>query len=996
MVGSVLLLPARGTPARAQTALPPSQASKSLVELVNKPNATSRTYVQHGHYVAQLYAAPVNYRDASGQWQPIDDDFVPSTVPGFAYQTRADQYTAYLPATSSQPFRVQTADGWVQYALTGITGTGTVSVSGTAGSYSINGATLTLTASSTGLKESISYPSLASVQDLVYTVRTSGLTPQARPNGSIAFLTASGKQAFSFAAPFMAEARAPGLRSNAVSMTLAPAPTGYTVTIAPDRTWLSQPDRSWPVVVDPTVSFTGSTMECTLSGGVNADDGCWGAVSNTHLEVGYDTTFSAPIPYRLLLQFDVSGSIPANVQVLNASLTLSLQSTSTSNLSAIDLHQVTTAWTSYASWDYYDGSNPWQSPGGDFASTVASSVNSVGVAGAAYLWYPTQMVQGWVNRTLPNDGMILKEATEDVNNIFTFNGTGASSNIPSLQVDYQPWVGDEPYYPMASVGTAAGSLAVNVANGNLEYATSDLDMSGLGPSLEVGRVYNSLDNWSTTAQSFGNGWRMDTGGDIQLQPFNDGSVAYFDTGGAQLLFTPDGTGGYNTPPGLDATLQNNVSSFTLTFDASQERETFTQINNLMLLTTDADRSGNALNYNYSCNCTTNGQLQSITDAQGRTTTVSYDPTWGAVSSIQDPAGRGYQYTYDASGNLQSFKDPAGGLTQYFYDGTHDLTGIEDPDGSAAGTGPNASHYTALSYDSSHRVTDIQQWASASVAYDTHVLYNQGTAITSGSYNGTSYAFSGCPIGLSTGDAPAADSTIVFDADGHPTRYCYDLAGRETAEFDAANQLTQMDWTGDNQPHVSEVPSGGKTTNAYDGRNNLTGVTQPTGAQGSAQYNAAACSSSVSFPDNPSQVTDPQGDVASLCDSSQGLPEQVWTTINGQQSISTTTYNANGTVSWTKDPNGNTTSYSYYSGGTQLGLVQTITPPFPLGPTTVTYTAANQPAQVTDGRGQVTTYSYDPDGRLTSVASGGSTIGYQYDAAGNLTLLSDPRHHAVRL
>ncbi len=45
---------------------------------------TSRTYLVNGEYQAELYGSSVNYQDSAGNWQPIDNSLVASTVPSYA------------------------------------------------------------------------------------------------------------------------------------------------------------------------------------------------------------------------------------------------------------------------------------------------------------------------------------------------------------------------------------------------------------------------------------------------------------------------------------------------------------------------------------------------------------------------------------------------------------------------------------------------------------------------------------------------------------------------------------------------------------------------------------------------------------------------------------------------------------------------------------------------------------------------------------------------
>lgn len=72
-----------------------------------------------------------------------------------------------------------------------------------------------------------------------------------------------------------------------------------------------------------------------------------------------------------------------------------------------------------------------------------------------------------------------------------------------------------------------------------------------------------------------------------------------------------------------------------------------------------------------------GNLTSITDPAGRTTTFAYDVGCGEVSMRCDPAGNCTFFTYDEDCNLLMVEDGLGLATQYAYDGFGRLTDIWD-------------------------------------------------------------------------------------------------------------------------------------------------------------------------------------------------------------------------------------------------------------------------------------------------------------------------------
>jgi RHS repeat-associated protein len=89
-----------------------------------------------------------------------------------------------------------------------------------------------------------------------------------------------------------------------------------------------------------------------------------------------------------------------------------------------------------------------------------------------------------------------------------------------------------------------------------------------------------------------------------------------------------------------------------------------------------------------------------------------------------------------------------------------------------------------------------------------------------------------------------------------------------------------------------------------------------------------------------------------------------------------------------DGNGHATTYSYDGNGN----LTKVTPPAPIGATTVVPDPLSRPSSVTDPKGQKTSYTYDKNGRITQLlfngtttcsTSAGTCIKYTYDGAGNL-------------
>jgi len=737
----------------AQTApTTPAAEQGPRKELVALRTRTSRTYVsRHGHET-QVFPGPIHYQDATGAWQPIDNTLVPAPGPAGGYQNSANDHTVHLPSDlGNAPVQVTQGSAAVGFSLVGAHGGATIA--GPTATYAnvLPGVTVAYSVGNDEVKEAITLQNAAAPASFVFTLQTgAGLTARATATGGVEIVGSAGQVLGSFVHPFMQDASgSPTGRSQAVSLTLGSGATGPTLTLTPDPTWLAHPARPYPVVIDPTYVVKNPTQNCSISGGSNANTNLCG---NTELEVG---TLSS-VPYRSLLQFDASLPL-GTANVVDAYLTLDATYSQSKYTIPVEAHQLTRAWTTGTTWNTTNGTTAWTTAGGDYTSAATWTTN-VGPTLGTYRWYLTNLVQGWVNGTIPNTGILLRDTNEASGYHLDFASTRDTNaaHWPSLTIYYEPWQGELGFYTMERHGlTDRMHTAVHVANGNLVLHETDLAVAGTGLPLVIGRTYNEL---SARAYDLGWNWVMDTGYDVWLDTTVGDGVTFFGPGGFAVHYTKNADGSYTTPAGIDATLvKNGDGSYTLTAQQSGGKDTFASNG---WLTATTDKNGNRLSFAYN---NANSSLTAITDSQGRVTTFSYSSAVSAyfITTMTDPAGRTYQYAYDSGSRLISYTDPAGGITRYDHDPQNSLTQLTDPNGLI----------TQFTYDSTYRVTSITSGAGTAVAATWHYTYNAG-------------------------------NTVSTDPNGHATTYVYDAYGRVTQVTDAAGNAFQTAWTADN--HVQSA------------------------------------------------------------------------------------------------------------------------------------------------------------------------------------------------
>src|SRR6478609_12219569 len=110
-------------------------------------------------------------------------------------------------------------------------------------------------AKGSGVKESIVLDRApTSAPSYVFDLDVSkGLSPQLTDAGAVALVRPDGSTPYTMPAPFMSDSAATPVTSTAVSYGLRRQGHHWVLSVTPDRSWLTDQDRVYPVVVDPSL-----------------------------------------------------------------------------------------------------------------------------------------------------------------------------------------------------------------------------------------------------------------------------------------------------------------------------------------------------------------------------------------------------------------------------------------------------------------------------------------------------------------------------------------------------------------------------------------------------------------------------------------------------------------------------------------------------------------------------------------------------------------------
>lgn len=249
--------------------------------------------------------------------------------------------------------------------------------------------------------------------------------------------------------------------------------------------------------------------------------------------------------------------------------------------------------------------------------------------------------------------------------------------------------------------------------------------------LHLSATYNSL----AAAQDspLGYGWSFSYGSHLSVDAAGEATVVEED--GSLAPFTATASG-FTAPTWLPATLTHDADG-TYTFSRRRDGTSWVY-SSTGALQSVSDRNGYTTTLTY----TGSGQLSTVTDPAGRSLTFTYGAN-GLISAVSDPAVRTVGFSYDSTGQLSSLTDVAGGVSSFGYDGAHHMSSETDP----------RSQTTTNTYDSTGRVLTQTDPRGNLI----QLAYNGGTTtVTDRDGNVTTTQFSNLePVVQTRGDGTAA-------------------------------------------------------------------------------------------------------------------------------------------------------------------------------------------------------------------------------------------------
>ncbi len=402
-----------------------------------------------------------------------------------------------------------------------------------------------------------------------------------------------------------------------------------------------------------------------------------------------------------------------------------------------------------------------------------------------------------------------------------------------------------------------------------------------------------------------------------------------------------------------------------------------------------------------------GLLSSVTTAQGRTTSYSYD-TAGKLTAVTGPFGHTLSFGYDAS-HLTSLTDPAGKIITYGYDANNNLALVTYPDGTS-----KRYHYENASFP--HHLTGISdenEVRFATYAYDTTGKVSsteRATTSNGGAQQRLTFSFDSDTQTTVT-DAVGASWVLTFQKqlgvknlvrrvnqqDGKAVILAYDSQNNLIRYTNEEGQTTSFGYNGSNQKlsqtEALGAPEERTTTYQYLSPT----LSLPTLIQSPSVYAGHQKQTGITYQNNNPVTITQSGYTPDGTPVSRTLALQ---------------YNAAGQVISLDGPRtdvADVTTFEYYdcTTGAECGQLKSITNALGQRTTYDSYNAKGKLTQATDANGLVTQYAYDDRGRVTDIAqtppagtprtahytynAGGQLIQVRYPDGGSLSYIYDDAH-----
>ena len=493
-------------------------------EVPSLRTAKARTFLNpDGTYTTRTYAAPVNWKDASGHWQTIDNTLV-TRSDGRLHNTSGPLDVSLTPnaASGADVLAVQAGGASVGFGAPTGTASSAASVASSNAQYTsaLPHADLHYSVSGGTVKEDIIlHAAPGGGADAVYRfpLHANGVTPRQDPNGGVGLYDASGNEALVIPPGTMTDSYVdPHLGSGAtapVQVSLDQSGATPVVVVTASGTWLADPARVYPVTIDPSVSIGRNSWE--------GDDYVTNAYPNNYYawqaddQIGYYNSSTGT--NRTLLGYDITPIVGKRIISANWNGYFDWNYWISAS-SQYFIRPITAGWNLTATWN----TQPPASATYIVDSAARNQWRSVDMTGWAV---------NWANGTWGFAGLRIDEGGYETNQTYWKKLAGDTSGNPSyIQVTYE---------------TIGAAYSTSVSQDDPPEVAGTNSFRDPGPNVAT-TMPITVKNTGSDAWNSGNGITY--------------NLAYhvYDRSGNQLILDGQRTSVGYVPPGGQVTVNANV------------------------------------------------------------------------------------------------------------------------------------------------------------------------------------------------------------------------------------------------------------------------------------------------------------------------------------------------------------------------------------------------------------------------------------------------------
>ncbi len=670
------------------------QPKELIGELTDKRTENTKQFLyNNGTVVVAQYDTAVHYLDENGEWQDIDNSLFSEDA-----TDSEDDFAGYT--NKANNVKIKFSDGnasgkFFKYEKDGCKLTWGLNKADLDGKFSVVPQESSQTEENEyalhNVKSSVKYSSVMENVDISYEISGSDIKENIIVNdklssysftfdikakkldlelcedGSISITKEDGTPFAYIPAPFMYDSN--NEYSTDVSFSLEEYKKDrYYLTVTADEEWMNEEGREFPVVIDPPIEQSGSSVSASFisSAHPNANYSTW-----DNLLVGNHESFQNTRAYIKLTLPELEKSDV----VVDAQFSIYQGSSVPTSFTAGKMYayRVNEDWTpATLTWNNRPAFQTTISDYTEFNTTTGRK--NVNITGMVREWYSG----------VANNGLVLKADNEDgslgsVSFAKLVSSSYTSTMLPYFMVTYRSNKGLEGYWGYHTVGaSAAGTAYINDFSGNLVFTNTIVADSGNRMPLSMGIVYDgfrakeqfrpatSSSNVKFSSMNFGLGWKLSL--EECILPVTDSEIVsdykyiYVDSDGTEHYFyqdtADDGSTVYLDEDGLSLTLTVLSSGAYKLTDKDDNYKQFTSAG-LLSVISDANGNKNTLTY-------TSGRITSVTDGAGRATTLAYNDS-GYLTSVTNTAGKTTTFTYNTSGYLTKITYPDSTYAAYSYD-----------------------------------------------------------------------------------------------------------------------------------------------------------------------------------------------------------------------------------------------------------------------------------------------------------------------------------------